>query len=288
MITDSETNMLYLADTLPIEYTEFYQLFEELFEGPFFKKTIELKFLTGTKDIWAVDYMPIQITKEKFVRFKYDPDYLHCNDMEHLITNAKNVSETIGFSSKYSSLKVEGGNVIKGKNKVIMCDKVLKDNIAWNKSQKQIIDELINCFEVEEIIFIPTHPEDFIGHADGMIRFIDDDNVIINDLKSDYKYFGDYLISILKKHNLNFKEIPCNIQNPKDKWDARGIYINYLQMKDVIFAPQYKGNFKKEDERAIKVLTDIFPKSKIIPVICNSIAKDGGVLNCISWNILKP
>ena len=284
MITDKETNVLYLANTLPKEYAEFYKLFKIALEDNSYNSD-KLKFLTKTKDIWAVDYMPIQVTKEKFVRFNYNPDYLHWNDMKHLITNAKNVPETAQFSPKYSSLKVEGGNVIKGENKVIMCDKVLKDNITWKKSQKQIIDELINCFQVEEIIFIPTHPDDFIGHADGMIRFIDDDNVIINNLKDEDINFGIDFISVLKEHKLNYVEIPFKILNAKDEWDARGVYINYLQMQDILFVSQFKF---KADDIATRILSDTFPKSKIVPVLCNSIAKDGGVLNCISWNILKP
>jgi agmatine deiminase len=55
-------------------------------------------------------------------------------------------------------------------------------------------------------------------------------------------------------------------------------------MKDIIFVPQFGF---KEDESVIKILSSKFQKSKIVPVLCNEIAKEGGILNCISWNILK-
>lgn len=63
---------------------------------------------------------------------------------------------------------------------------------------------------------------------------------------------------------------------------ANGVYINFLQMKGKIFFPVFG---LKEDEEAIKLISSYFPKSKIYPIDSNEIAKDGGVLNCISWNI---
>ena len=72
MITDSETNFLYLANTLPEKYSNFYQQFERVLT----RWVIKFKFLPKTKDVWAVDYMPIQIDKDKFLQFVYNPDYL--------------------------------------------------------------------------------------------------------------------------------------------------------------------------------------------------------------------
>jgi agmatine deiminase len=281
VIIDSETNGLYLAENLrKKKYKTFFQRFEKVLN----EISITPQFLHKTKDIWAVDYMPIQITKEKFVQFIYDPDYLYWLKLENTKTNPNLIPEALKYSTKKSPLKVEGGNVIRGKKKIIMCDKVLKDNTTYENSQTKITDELLNNFQVEEIIFIPTHPDDFVGHADGMIRFIDDDNVIINDLRNDDKKYRNDLVSSLKKHKLNYSEIPFHIPDINIDWDARGIYINYLQMKDIIFVPQF--GFKK-DEPANKFLSTAFPKSKILPVLCNEIAQEGGVLNCISWNILK-
>ena len=34
------------------------------------ENNIHYKFLSNTKDIWAVDYMPIQVQKEKFIQFR--------------------------------------------------------------------------------------------------------------------------------------------------------------------------------------------------------------------------
>ncbi len=278
MITDIQTNKLFLADTLPKQQPKFFHRFEKVLN----EFDIHFDFIQNTRDIWAVDFMPIQIDNGNFTQFIYDPDYLYWYNLEHTITDTSAVPEAQKVAPKQSILKVEGGNVIKGTKKIIMCDKVLKDNITFKMSQQRIIDELITAFQVQEIIFIPTHPDDFIGHADGMIRFIDDNNVVINSLKNENNKFKSELLSVLKENKLNYLEIPFNISNCNDDWDARGIYINYLQMKDVIFVPQF--NFK-EDKLAEHFLSETFPKSKIVPILCNEIAREGGILNCITWNI---
>nr|WP_287936590.1 hypothetical protein [Algoriphagus sp.] len=52
MIPDSQTNFLYLADTLPKNYPDFYARSEQKLNV----KHVDFDFLPGTKDVWAVDY----------------------------------------------------------------------------------------------------------------------------------------------------------------------------------------------------------------------------------------
>ena len=59
MITDDQTNFLYLADSLPKKYPSFYNEFEKVLTDC----NIPFQLLTPTKDVWAVDYMPVQIGK---------------------------------------------------------------------------------------------------------------------------------------------------------------------------------------------------------------------------------
>ena len=72
MITDNETNFLFLADSLPEKHKEFFEQFRELLTN----FEVDCELLPNSKDIWAVDYMPIQIHENTFVQFNYNPDYL--------------------------------------------------------------------------------------------------------------------------------------------------------------------------------------------------------------------
>lgn len=65
-------------------------------------------------------------------------------------------------------------------------------------------------------------------------------------------------------------------------------YLNFLQMKDLLLFPQFGI---EEDDQALQQIKAAFPdyalKGQTETINCNEIIKDGGVLNCISWNIKR-
>jgi agmatine deiminase len=275
MLKDSHTNKLYLSALLRgSKYLKFFKRFEEkLTEGD-----IQFELLENTSDIWARDYMPIQIEKDKFVQFVYNPSYL--KKYPDWVTNVNPILSAIGVETIKSKLLVDGGNVIKSKDTIFMCDRVFSENGSLNKSY--IIGELEAVFESDKIIILPTDPEDEFGHADGVFRAIDNDNVLINQYRYEDEAYKGKLLAVLKEAKLNWEELPFNPYDNKNELDAKGIYLNYLQMDSVIFLPIFG---MAEDEIAIKKMEEIFSTSSIVPILSNEIAKHGGVLNCISWNI---
>lgn len=66
---------------------------------------------------------------------------------------------------------------------------------------------------------------------------------------------------------------------------ANGDYINFLKMTDLIVIPTFK---MKTDGEAVKQLEKIFSGQTIKTIDSNEIANEGGVLNCITWNIVIP
>jgi agmatine deiminase len=123
------------------------------------------------------------------------------------------------------------------------------------------------------------------GHADGLIRFLDDDTVLVSEIKS-LKYYNEGLEAALKKHQLNKVVIP-------DLWDdlkstsksATGNYINYLQIGNLVILPAYGV---REDNEVAKYFKKIFPKGTIIETAgASRLSRHGGVFNCISWNVFN-
>ncbi|KAA3436739.1 agmatine deiminase family protein [Rufibacter hautae] len=277
MITDNQTNFLYLADTLLKLYPDFYQRFEQTLK----EAGIEHSLLPNTKDVWAVDYMPIQVTRDEFVQFVYNPSYLQAKVWQKTISNVDSICTSINLQPKKSNILVDGGNVVKAKNKVIMCQRVFTENP--HIPEKKLIKELQELFQVDQLIFIPTQPKDFTGHADGMVRFLDEKTVLINDYSKEKKDFQLLVKSALHNAGLDWVEIPYNpYSNKKDK-HANGIYINFLQMKGTLVLPVFG---QKEDEETVKLFGQLFPNVSIATVDSNEIALEGGILNCITWNIM--
>ena len=284
MITDRETNFLYLADTLKNWYKPFYKEFEKVLK----ENNVEFDFLSHTKDIWAVDYMPIQIEKNQFVQFEYNPTYLQeSKDTQNSISDVNKICESLYINFEKCNLKVDGGNIIRLDNAVIMCDRVFDEN--QNITKKKITQVLEEALEVDNIIFIPTDPYDKYGHADGLVRYYKDNTVLINSYTADMLDANDIeyqnmLRKALSVAGLDYIEIPYNPYNNKRDDQANGIYINFLQMENLIIIPAFN---KKEDEQTFKLFEELYKSNKIVSINSNDIAKDGGILNCITWNIVK-
>lgn len=280
MITDCQTNYLYLADALPANYPDFYKRFENVLRDC----KISFGFLPKTKDVWAVDYMPIQIDLDKFVQYVYNPPYLQTKKLLKTISDVDVICNAIGLETFKSDILIEGGNIVRWSNKVILTDRVFMDNP--NYERKSLIRKLYDLFQVDKIYFVPEQPGDFTGHSDGMVRFVDENTVIINDYKNKREQEWFYRSFEIAIHNtgLDYIEIPYYVYDNKSNDHANGDYINYLQMEDTIVVPIFGI---KEDDLAVRQLEKIFTGQNIQTIESNDIAYDGGVLNCITWNIRK-
>jgi agmatine deiminase len=278
MISDCQTNFLYLADTLLKNYPDFYKRFERVLHDC----KIEYALLPNTKDIWAVDYMPVQVESNKFVRFVYNPSYLRTKALRKTISDVDEICIEIGIEAIKTDIIIDGGNLTRWTNKVIMTDRVFKDNPSYER--KQLIKDLHELLQVDKIYFVPEQPGDFTGHSDGMVRFVDENTVVVNDYSREIGWFKSALEIALHNAGLDCIKIPYSVYSNKTNDQANGCYINYLQMKDIVIVPTFG---MKEDDDAVKQLELFFNGQTVTTVESNEIADEGGVLNCVTWNILR-
>jgi agmatine deiminase len=238
------------------------------------------QLLPDTKDIWAVDYMPIQVSLDKFVQFVYNPDYLQSKKWIKTISDVENICNYIKLNRIKSDIVLDGGNVTKTTDKVIMCDKIFIENPHY--SRRQLADKLRELFEVDKLYFVPQQPKDFTGHADGMVRFLDNNTVIINDYSKEKPEFQRAFKIALDNAGLDYIEIPYNPYDNKTNGQANGDYINFLQMQNTVIIPTFGI---KEDEIAVRQFEQLFSGQQIATIDSNEVADNGGILNCITWNI---
>ena len=276
MITDIQTNKLFLADCLPKRQPKFFQRFEKVLSS----SKIAFEFLPNCKDIWAVDFMPVQVSIDEFVQFTYDPDYLKPKKYHKTISDVDAICKVINLTTQKTKLIVDGGNVSRTTDKVIMCDKVFAEN--KNLKEKEVIKQLENLFRVDKVLFVPWDTYDFTGHTDGMVRFIDSNTVLINDYSQEEPKFQRSFRMALHNAGLDYVELPYNLPKDPKLISARGLYLNYLQMEQAVIVPIFKT---KHDDKAIKVLEKVFNGQNIVTVNSNELADEGGIINCITWNI---
>ncbi len=127
---------------------------------------------------WGRDYMPIQVAEGDFRGFTYDPDYLHETE-EYLAsrTDGSEVCRDMGFEVKMPSrsLVIDGGNVIRCDDKVIMVEKVFIENPYPMAETAKAIEEHFNA----ELIVLPWNRPEYFGHADGLVRYAGDGRVLL-------------------------------------------------------------------------------------------------------------
>lgn len=278
MVPDSQTNFLYLADSLPRKFDQFSRALECILS----ELSIPFTYLPGTKDVWARDYMPVQRSKDDFIQFVYNPDYLQEGEWQGTVTNVDAVTSALQIQAKKSTLKIDGGNIVGYGRKAVLTDKIFSENKHLNR--KHIEQELKELLLLDEIIILPRQPYDYIGHADGMVRFLNDETVLINDYSRESQTFQKALYRALDKALLNRVRIPYNPYCNKTSLQASGTYVNYLHMQQAILVPTFG---LPEDDIALESLKAAFPHQVIAGIPCNEVANEGGVLNCISWTVMR-
>ncbi len=193
MICDYQTNKVYLAEGI-----KGYPRVAENLLNALYKEGIETEYLPYSKSkkhVWARDYMPIQLEEGRFLKYVYRPDYLK-NDKDY-IPNYAGMIRKLGLNCKPTSLVIDGGNVVKWDDAVIMTDKVLKENPGYDEYGLRF--RLEEMFETD-VVFIPWDRYEMFGHADGMVRFIDRRTVLLNNYLDFDRSLRERIIRALDGH----------------------------------------------------------------------------------------
>ena len=301
MITDNLTNTVYFSSLLPekcpILNTHITKALQE--------RKIPYFYLAGTKDIWCRDFMPLQIEKDKFVFYKYTPDYLQdkigltlqtdpilvfqleSNELLRLLPMS--MKEEVRFDGLRPipisrpmfhriemDLVVDGGNVVKCGDKIVMTDKVFVEN--EDKTHAEVQRKLEEEFQCE-VVFIPWDEKgEPYGHSDGIIHYLGDNRVLMTNYDDFDKGFACEYLRILENHF----EVTTLKYNVKRKHERSWSYINFLQIGNLVLVPQLGI---PEDEQALEQISVAMPDCDVVGIPALEAVRRGGALNCISWNI---
>lgn len=267
---------VYLSELLMDKYPETCKNLIAILE----KHHVKYSFIKGTKDIWCRDYMPVQTESGKFIQFRYEPSYLKGKkEWEDSRSDVKEVCRLNNIDATFSDINLDGGNVLICDGRAILSDRIFSENPDYEKDS--LINELSKLLECE-IIIIPAQKGDYTGHADGMVRFVDRNTILGNKLADEYKYWQKGMQKVIDTYNLTYIDVPfiTDIKDPKHPDSAIGIYVNYLEVNDLIVMPIFN---RGEDKQALEIIKKTFPDKKIETIDYSDIAKEGGLLNCTTW-----
>lgn len=282
----SNEQTVYMSEMLMSKYPETCKNLIAILE----KHHVKYSFIKGTKDIWCRDYMPVQTESGKFIQFRYDPSYLkgkkEWEDSRSDINEIKEKNDWLQkLNIKESDINLDGGNVLICDGRAILSDRIFTENPKCNKeSLKKELSELLECKDIIIIPALKSQYEDFTGHADGMVRFVDRNTIIGNERRpNEYKYMKEGMQKVINDYNLEYIDIPFfEDKDRKHPDSAVGIYVNYLEVNDLIVMPIFN---RDEDNQALEIIKKTFPDRKIETIDYSDVAKEGGLLNCTTWVI---
>ena len=258
---DTMTNFVYISDKLKEFYPRTYSRLTKLFN----EMEIEWGEIEGTKDIWIRDYMPIQISDDRFIVYNYNPDYLKDSGEEYLTDSHAIADGILNHCNKsHHDITIDGGNIVTCAGHLVLTDKVFQEN-GKEKYDPDFCDYISHVLD-SRVIFLPWHCDnpqatnaDVYGHADGLVHWAGDNSV------------GFEVIEML-----------FDVPNPNS--DFNWAYVNYLQVGNKIIVPTFGI---PEDKQALKYIREANPGCVVQSFRMRDIAKNGGALHCITWNIKK-
>ena len=278
MTTDNLTNTVFFSDLLPKKCPILNQHIAKALEG----KGIHYTYLSETKDIWCRDFMPIQVAEDRFVFFKYTPDYLQDpyylrlqTDTEKVFHATENRLEHLLQNAITIDLVLDGGNVVKCGDSVVMTEKVFFEN--KDKTHAEVEGIMKEAFQ-SDILFLPWDRKETFGHSDGIVHYAGDGKILLTNYDDFSPYYYNRYRKALEKH---FEIIPLKYEVKRHH--ARSwAYINFLQIGKLVLVPQLG---LEEDEQALEQIGNALPGCKVVGIPSLEAVRRGGALNCISWNI---
>ncbi|MCK3683987.1 agmatine deiminase family protein [Maribellus sp. YY47] len=281
----------------------------------YLKNTIRGKLITNTlkeilgkklseipqnKNEWCRDYMPVKGYGGHLVLFKYSPSYIvGRTTLEKTIPEQKQICNNLGLEYTESSVILDGGAIDIFEDIGIVSDRVIFDNCSsWMNQEPSVLKDIKERLKLNKLVVVPSDPWDFTGHVDGMVRFINNNKVLINDSSTidnaiklctkkeqeKYEMWKNNLHLSLKNAGLEIEVLPCAVSSNEDDsdTDATGIYLNFLLLEDKIIMPSFE-QYPDYNKAAKKKLKNLYNR-EVLPVEAGLLAQHGGIINCVTWN----
>ncbi|MCP4349483.1 MAG: hypothetical protein GY795_28715 [Desulfobacterales bacterium] len=227
------------------------------------------------QDIWMRDFTTV--LPSKMIQFVYDRP-----DEAFIQKSFDNFAERYGLEFEKSDLKLDGGNVVDNNNdKIVLTEKILSRNPSLSESQ--IITKLKQISGAAHAAIIPMD-EEFLGHSDGMVMFVSDNKLLVNNYPNDPLFKADVIKAL--QNGLPGVEI-TEIQGTGYGTEhgsyasACGIYVNSVVTYNYIYMPVFG---KAEDDDAVKTVQSDTDKT-VITINAEDVCSLGGNVRCLSWQL---
>lgn len=212
---------------------------------------------------------------------------------------------------------LEGGSIhTDGEGTLMVTESCLLSPGRNSQLDKAGIEAVLKKYlGVEKILWLPRGiwMDETNEHVDNVAAFVGPGEVVLawtdNEQdpqyalsKLDYEYLSgetDAKGRKLKIHKLPIPDVPvCCTQADIDNYifepgeDEReagerlaASYVNFYFANGIALVPQFGGENKESDRRAVQILEALCPDRKVVPIAAGSILRGGGNIHCITQQI---
>jgi agmatine/peptidylarginine deiminase len=233
-------------------------------------------------DIWMRDFTTVN--PKNPMQFVYTSASMTKKQSVETQQSFVDFADKYGIKRSKTDLIIDGGNLVDNyAGKYITTTRFAKDNKLSIEKAKQELKKTLNAKEVAII----EPDEEALAHSDGMVMWLDDKTLLVNDYSKD-KPFRNLVINELKTSFPDTKiiEVPVvNVDNKKGEWEgfesACGVNLNSVLTFKNIYVPVFGMPHDKQALEIIKQNTD----KKVFEVDAKGVCPMGGSVRCLTWQL---
>ena len=163
---------------------------------------------------------------------------------------------------------------------------------AWRENHSNAKGRLCSMLKIKEVIYVPSSAltnDDTDGHIDTILRFLPNNLMAVAGPTKghiDYETLSSLrgrACEISSQLGCSLIELPTpTVRSAYDGRPLPATYVNFLCTRQYLFVPTYGV---KEDETALKLLTDALPNHKVVGINCRALVEQHGSLHCATMNL---
>ena len=269
-----------------------------------FPKKKNLDFIRlDSDDTWSRDFGGITIVE--------DDEYIVCDfnfnawgkkfayKKDNKITNQLKLKGKLKeYSHRNIPFVLEGGSIESdGKGVILTTTQCLMEkNRNPRYSKKAIEKKLEDTLGAKKVLWLDygsLEGDDTDSHIDTLARLVNEDTIVYqscDDIEDSHyeelQKMHEQLQTFTNLKGKKYKLIALPWISPKFNEDERlpATYANFLIINKAVLVPIHNDT---NDEKALKIIKEVFPKHEIVGIDCSTLIKQHGSLHCVTMQYPK-
>ncbi|MBT3316089.1 MAG: hypothetical protein HN390_15905 [Anaerolineae bacterium] len=250
---------------------------------PYYEELPEdILLISEVYDIWMRDFTTVNPLNP--IQFTYTWASMTKQESKEVQKSFTDFAERYGVQRYAMDLLIDGGNIVDNyAGKVITTTRFMEDN---DLGYEEAVEELANLLNADEVAIIEPD-EEVLAHSDGMVSWIDEDVLLVNDYSSDPEFRDLVMDELLAAFpTTTIIEVPVAYKtNPPGEWEgfesACGINLNATVTFENIYVPVFNMS---HDESAVDIIKENTTKN-VITINAEAVCPMGGSVRCLTWQL---